>query len=192
MSSKLLASMLPARDWIRISWEAWMVSDLVGDSNLLWSKKCWSSKDKISSKNKNYLKSFPGSAFKRFVWTESLKVTPPSPSSLREPEANSTESRSTENSEFPCGSFTWNFLVRTSNLSWPRNIWFSIIPSASLALNVMFLEDSVERSELGPVTNIIFESFYQKLSEGHVSIEYVRFLIHRESLLVLPVEPHLQ
>lgn len=98
--------------------------------------------DKSNVTSINYFKSFPGSAFKRFVWIESLKVTPPSPSILNEPAAISTASRSTWKSVFPWVSETRNDFVCTSSLSWPRNNWFSTRPSGSLVLNVMFLDDS--------------------------------------------------
>lgn len=125
-------------EWLMISW----ATPICDEENLIIFKK-----ENISHKQ-NYFKSFPGSAFRRLVWTESLKVTPPSPSSLKDPEAISTESLSTENNGFPCGSFIRNFLVNTSNLSWPRKIWFSRSPSASLALNVMFLDDSFKKLKL--------------------------------------------
>lgn len=100
-----------------------------------------------------HFKFFPGSALRRFVWTESLKVTPPSPSIRKELAAISTVSRSTKKREFPWVSETRNVFACTSSLSCPRNNWFSSNPSTSLVLNVMFLDDSVER-------NIIIRSFH--------------------------------
>lgn len=141
MSFKLLASMLPALDWMNISWDACIANDLVGDSNLWW-RYMNDKSNVVRVTSINYFKSFPGSAFRRFVCTESLKITPPSPSILNEPAAISTASRSTWKSVFPWGSETRNDFVCTSSLSWPRNNWFSTRPSGSLVLNVMFLDDS--------------------------------------------------
>lgn len=91
-----------------------------------------------------YLSSRPGSARTCGVWIDSRKMAPPSPSIRNACAPIVTSFRFTENKFRPVVSLMRNPAARHSNLSWPKNKWFSSKPFGSRVFIEKLREDSLK------------------------------------------------
>lgn len=90
-----------------------------------------------------YLSSRPGSARTWGVWMDSRKMAPPSPSIRNACAPIVTSFRFTENKFRPLVSLMRNPAARHSNLSCPKNKWFSSKPFGSRVFIEKLREDSL-------------------------------------------------
>lgn len=91
-----------------------------------------------------YLSSRPGSARTCGVWMDSRKIAPPSPSIRNACAPIVTSFRFTENKFRPVVSLMRNPAARHSNLSCPKNKWFSSKPFGSRVFIEKLREDSLK------------------------------------------------